>query len=42
MPAGDRHVAWLGLGSNLDDPAGQLERALVELRSEPAIEMLAV
>lgn len=42
MPAGDRHVAWLGLGSNLDDPAGQLERALVELRSEPAINVLAV
>ncbi|MES1937954.1 2-amino-4-hydroxy-6-hydroxymethyldihydropteridine diphosphokinase [Salinisphaera hydrothermalis] len=42
MPTGDRHVAWIGLGSNLDDPAGQLERAIVELRSEPAISVLAV
>lgn len=27
----DRHVAWIGLGSNLDRPASQLRRALNEL-----------
>lgn len=40
-PAG-RHVAWIGLGSNLDDPAGQLERALDALGATPGVAMLAV
>ncbi len=35
-------TAWLSLGSNLDDPARQLERALRRLRRAPAIEDLEV
>lgn len=38
----DRHVAWIGLGSNLDDPAGQVERAIDDLRAASDIEVLAV
>lgn len=36
------HVAWLGLGSNLDSPAEQLSRALEELAAEPALRLLAM
>jgi 2-amino-4-hydroxy-6-hydroxymethyldihydropteridine diphosphokinase len=36
------HVAWLGLGSNLEAPAEQLSRALDELALEPALRLLAV
>jgi 2-amino-4-hydroxy-6-hydroxymethyldihydropteridine diphosphokinase len=35
-------TAWLSLGSNLDEPARQLERALQRLRRAPAIEDLEV
>lgn len=35
------HVAWLGLGSNLDAPAAQLSRALERLAVEPALRLLA-
>lgn len=37
-----RAVAWLGLGSNLDAPARQLERALDAFDRDAAIEVLAV
>lgn len=36
------HVAWVGLGSNLDDPAGQLRRAVDELDATPGMALLAV
>lgn len=35
-------TAWLGLGSNLDDPAGQLRSALRALRAHLSIQVLAV
>lgn len=38
----DRHVAWIGLGSNLDDPAGQVRRAVSALRAARDIEVVAV
>lgn len=34
-------VAWLGLGSNLDDPAGQIRVALDELANSPDVVLLA-
>lgn len=37
-----RHVAWLGLGSNLDDPAHHLRDALAALSAESGIEVLAM
>ncbi|HLQ84629.1 MAG TPA: 2-amino-4-hydroxy-6-hydroxymethyldihydropteridine diphosphokinase [Salinisphaeraceae bacterium] len=38
----DRHVAWLGLGSNLAQPAQQVCQALQELALAPGIALLAV
>lgn len=35
------HVAWLGLGSNLDAPAEQITRAIDALRREPMLDVLA-
>ncbi|MEO7755000.1 MAG: 2-amino-4-hydroxy-6-hydroxymethyldihydropteridine diphosphokinase [Dokdonella sp.] len=32
--------AWVGLGSNLDDPAGQLQRALLALDKLPSTRLL--
>lgn len=42
MPPAGGHRAWIGLGSNLYDPAGQLTRAAAELRATPGIEICAV
>ncbi|HET7315667.1 2-amino-4-hydroxy-6-hydroxymethyldihydropteridine diphosphokinase [Salinisphaera sp.] len=38
----DRHIAWIGLGSNLDDPAGRIRRGVAEIAAAPGIELLAV
>ncbi|WP_423821011.1 2-amino-4-hydroxy-6-hydroxymethyldihydropteridine diphosphokinase [Salinisphaera sp. SPP-AMP-43] len=40
-PTGDRHVAWIGLGSNLDAPAAQLRRAFAELAADHNLQVLA-
>lgn len=37
----ERHVAWIGLGSNLDGPARQVRSAVTELATTPRIELLA-
>ncbi len=37
-----RHVAWLGLGSNLDDPARHVRDALAALKANAGVEVLAV
>lgn len=42
MCAVDRHVAWIGLGSNLDDPAGQVRSAVSALRAARDIEVATV
>jgi 2-amino-4-hydroxy-6-hydroxymethyldihydropteridine diphosphokinase len=36
-----RHIAYIGLGSNLDDPRGHLQRAFVDLRGVEHIELEA-
>ena len=36
------HVAWLGLGSNLDGPAAHVSGAVEALAATPGVEMLAV
>lgn len=36
------HVAWIGLGSNLDEPAAHLTRALADLRATPDLRLLAL
>lgn len=36
-----RHVAWIGLGSNLAGPARQLRRALADLATTPGLRLLA-
>lgn len=36
-----RHVAWLGLGSNLDDPARHVRQAFQDLALAPDVGMLA-
>ena len=35
-------VAWIALGSNLNDPAAMLDRALRALRAEPHVRLLQV
>lgn len=35
------HVAWLGLGSNLDDPQRHIRRALDDLAAMPGAQLLA-
>ncbi|MBK9160776.1 MAG: 2-amino-4-hydroxy-6-hydroxymethyldihydropteridine diphosphokinase [Nitrosomonadales bacterium] len=35
------HIAFIGLGSNLDDPCSQLQRALADLGQLPDTELLA-
>lgn len=42
MPVVDQHVAWIGLGSNLNDPAGQLRLALDEMAALVDSRLLAV
>lgn len=37
----DRRVAWIGLGSNLDDPAAQLQQAFAELAADNDLDVLA-
>jgi 2-amino-4-hydroxy-6-hydroxymethyldihydropteridine diphosphokinase len=34
--------SFVGLGANLDDPRGSIERALELLRAEPGVELVAV
>ncbi|WP_445000166.1 2-amino-4-hydroxy-6-hydroxymethyldihydropteridine diphosphokinase [Halomonas mongoliensis] len=36
-----QHRAWVGLGSNLDDPRGHVERALAELDGLPLTRQIA-
>lgn len=36
------HVAWVGLGSNLDGPAEHLTRAVEDLRATPDVRLLAL
>ncbi len=35
------HIAFIGLGSNLEDPHGQLQRAFVDLEGLPGTRLLA-
>lgn len=35
------HVAWIGLGSNLDNPAHHLRDALADIRAVPGVALLA-
>lgn len=36
------HIAYIGLGSNLEDPQGQLQRAFVELDGLPGTRIVAI
>ena len=36
------HIAYIGLGSNLEDPCSQLQRAFVELESLPGTRLAAI
>lgn len=36
------HVAWIGLGSNLDGPAAHLTRAIADLRAASDLRLLAL
>lgn len=38
---GPTHVAWIGLGSNLDGPAHHLAQAIVDLKALPSSRLLA-
>lgn len=39
---GDRSIAWVGLGSNMQNPSDQLKRALKQLAEDDQIEILSV